>query len=63
MSCACRPPASDLLPDAGIDVLLVTAPFNVRYLTGYTGSNGIALVGTDDADFRHRLSLRRAGRR
>jgi Xaa-Pro aminopeptidase len=31
--------------EAGIDVLLVTDLVNVRYLTGYTGSNGIALVG------------------
>ena len=47
----------DLLPDAGVDVLLVTGPFNVRYLTGYTGSNGIALVGADTrvfvTDFRY----------
>jgi Xaa-Pro aminopeptidase len=30
---------------ADIDVLLVTDLVNVRYLTGYTGSNGLALVG------------------
>lgn len=34
-----------LLPEAGIDVLLVTELVNVRYLTGYSGSNGLALVG------------------
>lgn len=34
-----------LLDGAGADLMLVTAPDNVRYLTGYTGSNGIALVG------------------
>ena len=34
-----------LLPEAGIDVLLVTDLVNVRYLTGYSGSNGLALVG------------------
>jgi Xaa-Pro aminopeptidase len=28
-----------------VDVLLVTQLVNVRYLTGYTGSNGLALVG------------------
>jgi len=39
------------LPDAGIDVLLVTNLVNVRYLTGYTGSNGIALVGDDTRTF------------
>jgi Xaa-Pro aminopeptidase len=34
-----------VLPDEGIDLLLVTALVNVRYMTGYTGSNGLALVG------------------
>ncbi|HEX8714055.1 MAG TPA: aminopeptidase P family N-terminal domain-containing protein, partial [Solirubrobacteraceae bacterium] len=51
----------------GVDALLVTAPVNVRYLTGFTGSNGLALVlagddgGADGAprgrfftDFRYR---------
>lgn len=33
------------LAEAGIDVLLVTNLPNVRYLTGYSGSNGLALVG------------------
>jgi Xaa-Pro aminopeptidase len=27
-----------------VDALLVDTPFNVRYLTGFTGSNGLALV-------------------
>jgi Xaa-Pro aminopeptidase len=36
---------AELLPAAGIDVLLVTDLVNVRYLTGYTGSSGLALVG------------------
>ena len=35
-----------------VDALLVSAPFNVRYLTGYTGSNGIALVGAGDSALR-----------
>ncbi len=47
----------DLLPGAGIDLLLVTNLVNVRYLTGYTGSNGIALIGPDArifyTDFRY----------
>lgn len=46
-----------LLAGAGIDVLLVTELYNVRYLTGYTGSNGIALIGTGTrtfiSDFRY----------
>jgi Xaa-Pro aminopeptidase len=41
----------DLLPQAGIDLLLVSNVVNVRYLTGYTGSNGIALVGPDTRTF------------
>jgi Xaa-Pro aminopeptidase len=40
-----------LLPDAGIDVLLITNLANVRYLTGYSGSNGLAIVGPDTRTF------------
>lgn len=29
----------------GLDALVVTNLVNVRYLTGYTGSNGICVVG------------------
>jgi len=39
-----------LLAHAGCDALLVTAPVDVRYLTGFTGSNGAAIVGLDAAD-------------
>ena len=39
------------------DLMLVTSLVNVRYLTGYTGSNGLALVGPDTrvfiTDFRY----------
>ena len=46
-----------LLSDAGVDALLVTNLVNVRYLTGYTGSNGVALIGPDvrafATDFRY----------
>jgi Xaa-Pro aminopeptidase len=34
-----------LLPDAEVDAMLITELVNVRYLTGYTGSNGLAVVG------------------
>jgi Xaa-Pro aminopeptidase len=48
---------SELLPDAGIDLLLVTTLPNVRYLTGYTGSSGLALIGPETrvfvTDFRY----------
>ncbi len=47
----------NLLPDAGVDVMLVTNLVNVRYLTGYSGSNGLALIGprtrTFITDFRY----------
>jgi Xaa-Pro aminopeptidase len=45
------------LPDVGVDLLIITSLINVRYLTGFTGSNGIALVGPDTrvflTDFRY----------
>jgi Xaa-Pro aminopeptidase len=48
---------AELLPEADVDVLLVSNLVNVRYLTGYTGSNGVALVGSDTrafiTDFRY----------
>ena len=40
-----------LLPEAGVDALLVTNLVNVRYLTGYTGSNGLALIGLSGCTF------------
>ena len=32
----------------GADALLVTKPVNVRYLSGYSGSNGQLIVGSED---------------
>ncbi len=47
----------ELLPSRDIDLLLITALVNVRYMTGYTGSNGLALVGPQTrvfvTDFRY----------
>jgi Xaa-Pro aminopeptidase len=40
-----------LMPDAGVDAMLVTNLVNVRYLTGYTGSNGVAVIGGDQRSF------------
>ena len=46
-----------LLPDAHVDMILVTDLVNVRYVSGYTGSNGLALIGpqtrTFITDFRY----------
>jgi Xaa-Pro aminopeptidase len=45
------------LTERELDLLLVTDPTNLRYLTGFTGSNGMAVVGTDVrrfvTDFRY----------
>lgn len=38
-----------VLPDARVDALLVTAPENRRYLTGFTGSAGLLVVARADA--------------
>ncbi len=49
--------ALELLAGTGIDVLLVSELLNVRYLTGFTGTNGLALLGprvrTFLTDFRY----------
>jgi Xaa-Pro aminopeptidase len=42
----------DKLLERDVEALLVTQPFNVRYLTGYTGSNGVAVVRVDDGPHR-----------
>src|SRR5882724_1760636 len=39
------------LPEHKIDALLVTHGPNVRYLTGFTGSNGLLLIKADAAIF------------
>jgi Xaa-Pro aminopeptidase len=41
-----RADALKRLPD-GLDALLVTTPANVRYLTGFTGSNGQLVLASD----------------
>jgi Xaa-Pro aminopeptidase len=46
-----------LLTTDDLDLLLITALVNVRYMTGYTGTNGLALVGPQTrvfvTDFRY----------
>jgi Xaa-Pro aminopeptidase len=43
--------AVERLAAARADAMLVTDLVNVRYLTGYTGSNGLALIGPDSRKF------------
>lgn len=47
----------ELLTENGIDALLVTNSYNRRYMTGFTGTAGLALISSDDAvfitDFRY----------
>ena len=47
----------ELLATDELDLLLITALVNVRYMTGYTGTNGLALVGPQTrvfvTDFRY----------
>jgi Xaa-Pro aminopeptidase len=44
-------------PEAGIDLLLITHLTNLRYVTGFTGSNGMAVLGAEVrrfiTDFRY----------
>jgi Xaa-Pro aminopeptidase len=48
---------ADRLADKGVDLLLVTHGPNLRWLTGFTGSNGMAVLGGDVrrfvTDFRY----------
>ncbi len=37
------------LRERGVEALLVTHPVNLRYLTGFTGSNGLALIAAGGA--------------
>jgi len=46
-----------LLPEAGVDAVIISQPENRRYLSGFTGSAGYLLIGPDWAvlatDFRY----------
>ena len=51
-----------ILDAEGLDALLVTSRPNIRYLTGFSGSAGVAVVNADDdhaAYFRQRAGARR----
>lgn len=46
---------ADALAQRGVQRLIVSAPANVRYLTGYTGSNGIAAIAASGCATAHEL--------
>jgi Xaa-Pro aminopeptidase len=50
-----------LLSELGLDALLITDLLNLRYLTGYVGSNGLAVIGPEirmfATDFRYGAQL------
>ena len=49
-----------VMAERGLAGFLVNQPSNVRYLTGYTGSNGIVCLGTEPrflTDFRYATSV------
>jgi Xaa-Pro aminopeptidase len=43
---------AEALRERSLDALLVSAPANVRYLTGYTGTNGLAVIHARERDPR-----------
>jgi len=45
-----------VVADRELDALLVTALFNVRWLSGFSGSNGLAVIGTGDDGARRFLT-------
>ncbi|MGH2843894.1 MAG: M24 family metallopeptidase [Solirubrobacteraceae bacterium] len=48
---------AEALEDAGVELMLVTELTNIRYLTGFTGSSAVALIGSQTrlfaTDFRY----------
>jgi Xaa-Pro aminopeptidase len=43
---------AELLPERDVDLLLITHPVNLRYLTGFTGTNGLALIAAGGSAHR-----------
>ncbi|MCC5889651.1 MAG: aminopeptidase P family protein [Alkalibacterium sp.] len=45
------------LKDSGVDALLITSPYNLRYVSNFTGSTGLSVITKDKAyfvtDFRY----------
>jgi Xaa-Pro aminopeptidase len=51
----------ELLPEEQLDALLITDLINLRYVTGFVGTNGLAVVGPDTrmfaTDFRYATQM------
>lgn len=41
----------ETFPQAGIDGLLITSPYNRRYMSNFTGTTGIVLISGEAAKF------------
>jgi Xaa-Pro aminopeptidase len=57
-----RERAHEAIERAGLDALLVTRMTNIRYLTGFSGSTGMLVLGAEPAmviDFRYRSQVQR----
>lgn len=57
-----RERALEAIDAAGLDALLVTRMTNIRYLTGFSGSTGLLVLGAEPAmviDFRYRSQVQR----
>jgi Xaa-Pro aminopeptidase len=52
---------AELLSGEGLDSLLITELINLRYLTGFVGTNGLAVIGPDirmfATDFRYAIQM------
>lgn len=52
--------ARDAMPAAGVEAMLVSGMANIRYLSGFTGSNGLVVIGPESAtlltDFRYQTA-------
>ena len=41
----------NVMREKGLDALLITSPFNLRYISNFTGTTGLSLITLDKAYF------------